>query len=55
MIFTNEEIGEFWYDIKLNSLEPLAVEMDPIEAQVGKYENNFLLILKKKKNVICFL
>ena len=40
LIFMNDEIGEFWYDLKLISLDPLPFQFDPIEVQVGKYEDN---------------
>lgn len=36
LIFMNDEIGEFWYDLKLISLDPLPFQFDPIEVQVGK-------------------
>ena len=34
----NEEFGEFWYDLKLSSLDPLPVALDPFEAEVGRFE-----------------
>ena len=36
LIFVNDEIGEFWYDLKLSSDDPQPVQADLIEAEVGR-------------------
>ena len=38
----NDEFGEFWYDLKLSSLDPLPVALEPIEAEVGRYSFYFI-------------
>ena len=35
LIFTNEQLGEFWYDLKMSSLDPMPVKRDTMQAQVG--------------------
>jgi hypothetical protein len=37
LIFFNEETGEFWYDLKLLAIDAMPVELDPVEAEIGKY------------------
>lgn len=36
LIFVNDEIGEFWYDLKLSSEDPQPIQIDLIEAEVGR-------------------
>lgn len=36
LIFFNEDVGEFWYDLKLSSDDPQPVQADLIEAEVGR-------------------
>lgn len=45
LIFLNEETGEFWYDLKLVSIDPLPITVDAVEAEVGRYT---LLTLRLK-------
>lgn len=37
LIFVNEDIGEFWYDLKLLSVDPLPIQAGILEAEVGRY------------------
>lgn len=37
LIFYNEIYGEFWYDLKLTSLDPLPIQLEPIKAEVGRF------------------
>ncbi|CAF0834043.1 unnamed protein product [Brachionus calyciflorus] len=37
LIFLNDETGEFWYDLKLVSTDPLPIPIDTVEAEVGRY------------------
>ena len=37
LIFLNEEFGEFWYELKLTGVDSLPIELEPIEAELGKY------------------
>ncbi len=37
LIFINEEFGEFWYDLKLASSDPSAIQLEPVESEIGKY------------------
>lgn len=37
LIFLNEETGEFWYDLRLISTDPIPIQAEPVEAEVGRY------------------
>lgn len=37
LIFHNERYGEFWYDLKLTSTDPLPIQLEPIKAEVGRF------------------
>lgn len=36
LIFANDDVGEFWYDLKLSSDDPQPVQIDVFEAEVGR-------------------
>lgn len=36
LIFVNDEIGEFWYELKLISSDPQPIQTDFIEAEIGR-------------------
>jgi hypothetical protein len=40
LIFTSEKLGEFWYDMKMTSLDPMPIVCELMQAQVGWYANN---------------
>lgn len=37
IIFYNDTYGEFWYDLKLISSDPLPIQLEPIKAEVGRF------------------
>ena len=36
LIFQNDDVGEFWYDLKLTALDALPIVLDTIECEVGR-------------------
>ena len=42
LIFLNDDIGEFWYDLKLSAIDPLPIQVDPFEAEVGRLAITFI-------------
>ena len=37
VIFQNDETDEFWYDLKLIAIDALPIQLEPIEAEIGRF------------------
>lgn len=48
LVFLNDETGEFWYELKLLSVDSLPIQMEPIEAEVGRYKYFLLFKISNK-------
>jgi hypothetical protein len=37
LIFVNDDIGEFWFDLKLTSVDPMPIQAGVLQCEVGRY------------------
>ena len=54
LIFINDDIGEFWYDLKLIAVDPLPIQTDLLEAEVGRYTTQIIKVTNPINEAIQF-
>jgi hypothetical protein len=37
LIFVNDDIGEFWFDLKLLAVDPMPIQAGVLQCEVGRY------------------
>jgi hypothetical protein len=54
LIFYSEDIGEFWYELRLTAIDPLPIELEPVEAEVGKYVTKTIQLSNPLNETVLF-